>query len=265
MRTRAILTFGSCLVLAFGVQALPPRSARPVACPCRCPSPGYLDRPAFALDWEKRGPSSAYVPQPGDVMFSTTNIIVYRLGHYATGAGEPTHSALVYRRRDGQLAILEAGPFDGLRIESLDLPSHLKAYEDRGRVWIRPRSVPLTEEQSRRLTEFAEKQVGKRFALLRLWAQITPFRARGPIRTALLGKPHGPDRSSFYCAELCIEAFVAAGAVDPATARPSATYPSDFFFDTSRNPWLNAHFKLGPNGWGVPSRWRSSPLPLSPG
>lgn len=264
MRRTTILSVGLCLILAISVEALPIRASRLKPCPCPCQGAGYLDQPAFALDWQKRGPSTVYVPQPGDVMFSTTNIIVYRLGHYATGAGEPTHSALVYRRRDGQTAILEAGPFDGLRIETLDLPSHLKAYEGRGRVWIRPRSVPLTEEQSWRLTEFAEKQVGKRFALLRLWAQVTPFRARGPIRTAILGKPHGPDRSSFYCAELCIEAFVAAGALDPACARPSATYPSDFFFDTSRNPWLNANFKLGPNGWGVPSRWRSEPLLASP-
>jgi hypothetical protein len=127
------------------------------------------------------------------------------------------------------MAILEAGPNDTLRCRTLDLVPHLKEYVDGGhRVWIRRRCIPLTPEQSARLTEFALSADGKRFAIGRLGLQLTPFRTRGLIRTWFVGMPHG-DRTSYFCSELVTESCVAAGILEYERTRPSATYPHDLF------------------------------------
>ncbi len=41
---------------------------------------------------------------------------------------------------------------------------------------------------------------------------------------------------------------------DADTARPSATFPRDLFFDRSLNPYLNRHPPLG-DGWDPPALW----------
>ena len=221
---------------------------------------GFLDRPAFDLDGDTfRPPQVPYEPQPGDIMFSISRYLIYRLGHTASGAGEPSHSGVIFRRPDGSLAVLEAGPFDIPLIRSMDLIPYVSAYHNRGRAWIRTRCVALTPEQSCRLTEFAVKQEDKPFARLRLYRQITPIRSRGPLRTEFIGGPHGADRVSYFCSEMCAEALVYAGLIAPGDARPAATYPHELFFDDSRVPFLNRHFKLGPAGWNPPARWRPHP------
>ena len=127
-------------------------------------------------------------------------------------------------------------------------------------MWVRRRAVPLTPEQSARLTEFALSCDGKRFGIGRLALQLTPLRTRGPVRTAFVGKPHGLDRQSYFCSELVVEAMVYAGLIDGRTARPSATYPRDLFFDASINRYLDKHLKLYPD-WDPPARWTSTPMP----
>jgi len=220
---------------------------------------GFLDRPAFSLEDCFRGPQSPYCPQPGDIMFSETRTVGYLVGHTLAGAGPPSHSGWVFRRPDGSLAVIEAGPFDVPLIRSMDLVRHLVAYANRKRVFVRPRCVPLTPEQDCRLTEFSCKQEGKPFARLRMYRQITPLKPRGPIKTEFLGRPHGPDLRGYFCGEMTAEAFVYAGLVPAADARPAATYPHELFFDDSRIPFLNRHFKLGRAGWNPPSRWRPHP------
>jgi hypothetical protein len=86
---------------------------------------------------------------------------------------------------------------------------------------------------------------------------MTPFRSRGPLRTYVMGGPHG-ERSSYFCSELVMESCVAAGILDPATTRPAATYPRDLFFDGSINVYLNKHLNLSA-GWNPPARWTSRP------
>jgi hypothetical protein len=88
------------------------------------------------------------------------------------------------------------------------------------------------------------------------------------VRTRWVGAPHG-ERRSYFCSELVVEACIAAGLTDPATARPAATYPRDLFFDRSPNPYLDEHPPLG-DGWEPPARWTEHPdqaeaLPLAPG
>jgi hypothetical protein len=80
----------------------------------------------------------------------------------------------------GQLGVLEAGPHDTLHVEIIKLLPNLQEYEREGPVWIRQRTVPLSQEQSARLTAFALGASGKWFAVLRIVVQVTPFRTRGP-------------------------------------------------------------------------------------
>lgn len=218
--------------------------------------PSHLYQPAYSLKACPE-PAVAYTPQPGDVLLATDKNRFWKVTHDLALAFEPHNSAVVFARRDGTLAVLEAGPNDTLWIRCLDLWPHLKEYHDKGPVWIRKRKTPLTPEQSCRLTEFASAQEGKRFALMRLGLQLTPFRPRGPVRTFFVGKPHG-ERNKYYCSELVTEALVAAGALDPERTRPSATYPHDLFFDRSFNPYINRNLPLACD-WEPPARWTDCP------
>jgi len=163
----------------------------------------------------------------------------------------------VFLRSDGRLGLIEAGPFNSIKVEVMDPIEHMKAHVRAGdKVWVRRRRVPLTPEQSAQLTAFLERQEGKPFAVLRLLGQMTPFRSRGPLRTWFVGKPHG-DREEYFCSELVTESCVAAGLIDGTTARPAATYPRDLFFGRSFNLYLDKHLTL--DDWEPPARWSECP------
>src|SRR5262245_57248850 len=171
----------------------------PPAAPSAEPD-SYLYQPAAKLDHVLRGPPVAYVPQPGDIVLAAANNLLSHIGHIAAGTGFPNHSAIIFARTDGSLAILEAGPHgrlrDGMTIN--DLMPELVSYESEGRLWIRRRKVPLTPEESARLTEFAYKEEGKRFAVVRIYLQPTPLRSRMPLLTPFVGKSD-PDKQSYFC------------------------------------------------------------------
>lgn len=225
------------------------------------PAGSYLYQPAYCLDHYLRLPATPYAPQPGDLFFAVTPSKFMRTGHHLAGAADPHHSGIVFARPDGSLAVLEAGPFNTVYVSGWDALEHLSAYEKCERVWMRARRCPLTGEQSRCLTSFCMAQVGKRFATLRVAGQLTPFRSRGPCRTEYCGKVQG-DREAWFCAELVVEALVAAGLLNPQTARPAATYPRDLFFDQSPNPWLDQHLDLS-SGWRPPAQWARVPYDQS--
>jgi hypothetical protein len=218
----------------------------------------FLYQPAYCTADVRLAPARPYLPQPGDIFLASDRGLIARACHWLVGAAGVHHSGIVCARPDGSLAILEAGPFNTLRVRTLDVLPHLRGHEERGeKVWVRQRRVPLTPEQSARLTAWALAQDGKRFAVVRLGAQLTPLRSRGPLRTYLVGGPHG-ERRNYFCSELVMESCVAAGLVDPAGARPAATYPRDLFMDRSHNPFLNRHLDLSPC-WFPPARWASCP------
>jgi hypothetical protein len=225
------------------------------------PTPGpqgsYLYQPAYSVDEERRAPAEPYVPQPGDIIFTSDKKWYWELTFCLACTGAPHHASLVFARPDGRLAMLEAGPHDNPIVALLDLLPNLYDYEKRERIWVRRRRVPLTPEQSAKLTAFALAQENKPFAIFRLAVQLTPFRTRGLVRTWWVGTPQG-ERHSYFCSELVMETCVAVGLIDPATARPSATYPRDMFFDHSLNPYLNKHLNLA-DGWLPPARWTSNP------
>ncbi len=220
------------------------------------PPGSYLWQPAFKEDQILRAPTRPYTPQPGDIVMSADGSVFWKTMHNLAGTSHPTHSMIVFRMPDGQTGVLEGGPHDTLKCRVLEPLPHMFTYEAEGRVWVRARACPLTAEQSARLTEFALATDGREFGIGRLALQLTPFRTRGPLRTAFVGKPNGLDRDSYYCSELVVEACVYAGLMDARTARPSATYPRDIFMDHSLNPYLNKHLKLAP-AWDPPARWTS--------
>jgi hypothetical protein len=217
----------------------------------------FLYEPAFCIDDVLRGTPQAYVPEPGDIMLRLDNWRFWRVTHFLALAFDPNGSGIVFARPDGTLAVLEAGPSDTLWVGTPDLLPHLAEYAAEGKVWIRKRRIPLTPEQSCRLTQFALAEDGKRFALGRLAGQLTPLRSRGPVRTCFLAHPRG-DRGSYFCSELVCEACVAAGLLDPARTRPAATYPRDLFFGRSLNPFIDKHLDINAS-WFLPARWVCAP------
>src|SRR5262245_5197070 len=76
----------------------------------------YLYRPSYQFDDALRLPAEPYLPQPGDIMLATDVSRFWTLTHNLAFAGQPHNSAIVFRRPDGSLAILEAGPNDTVRI-----------------------------------------------------------------------------------------------------------------------------------------------------
>jgi hypothetical protein len=226
--------------------------------PHEAPIGSYLYEPSYCMEAGCVGKARPYLPQPGDVMLATDKNFFWKLTHDMAFAFEPHNSALIIARPDGCLAVLEAGPNDCLWIHALDMLPHLKEYADKGPVWIRKRKTPLTPDQCAALTDFGMRQVGKRFALLRLGVQLTVFRDRGPLRTEYVGGPHG-DRRQYYCSELVLESLVAAGLVDCTTTRPSATYPHELFFDESCNLYIRNHLPLI-HDWEPPARWVPCPV-----
>ncbi len=218
---------------------------------------GYLDQPAYSIDKERRGPSSRYVPQPGDVLLMSNPNLAWSVAYFISGTGAPGHSALVARMEDGKLGLVEAGFNDQPFVKFTSLEDRLREYP--GTIWVRQRKAPITYEQSRSLTQYGQTIDGKRYGVLRLLGQLTPFRARGPIRTRFIGKPKG-IRSSYICSEAVLEGLVMAGLLDAETTRPSSTYPRDMFFDKSLNPYIDSHVPLA-DDWEVPALWRPDPTP----
>jgi hypothetical protein len=234
--------------------------------PASGPEPGqesYLYQPAYSLDDELRFPAEPYAPQPGDIFLATDQEWWAVAGHWLAGGAGVHHSGIMFRRSDGRMALLEAGPFNSVIVETMDPYEHMRAHVACGdKVWVRRRRVPLTPEQSARLTAFIEAQDGKPFAVMRLLGQVTVFRSRGPLRTYFIAHPHG-SRDSYFCSELVMESCCAAGLVDPETTRPSATYPRDLFFGRSYNLYLDTHLNLEPC-WFPPARWTEQPAVLTP-
>ncbi len=223
----------------------------------RAPAAAYLYQPSYSKE-DCPGPVRPYLPQPGDIILTTDRSRIIRAGHWLVGCDGVHHSALVFAQPDGSLAVLEAGPFNSLRVEIVDLMYLLTRHDERGEnVWIRQRRMLLTAEQSAKLTAWALAQNGKRFAGLRMLGQLTVFRSRGPLRTHFIGGPHG-ERSSYFCSELVMESCVAAGIWDAARARPAATYPRDLFTDRSTNAFLREHLDLSAC-WFPPARWTLYP------
>jgi hypothetical protein len=248
--TPGVDVFGGARADPLGPKAYPPVYV-PAEAPC-----GYLYRPAVDLNVVPRLPAVKYAPQAGDVLLLSDPDPLFDVLYVFAKSGMPGHCALVVTMPDGRPGMLEAGfsftPFT--RLTPLDYALNLYA----GRVWVRPRQTPLTPEQDRRLTEFAVTADGGKYNMGKFANQLTFFRSRNPVVTRFVGKPVGPGRS-YTCVQIVVEALVYAGAVDARTARPSATYAQDLFYDRARNPYIDRHPPLAGLGWGEPQLW--TPIP----
>ena len=216
---------------------------------------GHLYQSAYSLDRQPRLPAEEYVPQPGDLFLPSDPSPLWRVAYAMAGTNLPSHSALIVTLPDGTPAVLEAGSGSKAVVALTPLRTWLCEYK--GKVWIRRRKTPITAEQSALLTEFALLNDKKFYAILRFMGQVTPFRARGYYRTTYIGKPHG-IRRTYYCSEIVLEGMVYAGLMDRETARPTATYPRDMFFDHSRIPHIDRHLGLACD-WHVPAFWTWCP------
>src|SRR5437868_12605830 len=76
------------------------------------PVPSYLYQPSYCMDKSLRGPAEPYCPRPGDIMLATDGNLFWKITHDLALAFEPHNSAIFFSRRDGSLALLEAGPND---------------------------------------------------------------------------------------------------------------------------------------------------------
>jgi hypothetical protein len=233
-----------------GTKPIPAAAVNPAAVT------GFLYQPAYSVDRLPRPPATPYSPKPGDLLLLSDPTPVYTLLYALAGTGRPGHGGLVVALPDGRLGVLEAGWNDTTWTRVTPLEWRLNEYP--GTVWVRERLVPLTPDQSARLSEFAALAADRRYGMARFAGQLTPFRGRGPLRTFVVGRPIGPGRR-YHCAQALVEALVYAGLADARTTRPAATYPQDLFFDDSRNPYLRRHPPLAAGGWQVPALWTRCP------
>ena len=168
----------SALALSFALvptgDPTGPRKYPTVYVPAEAPF-GYLYQPAVDLHPIARFPAATYEPKPGDVLLlSDTNLfwtVLYRIAL----TGKPGHSAVVVRMADGRLGAFEAGYNDTIWMRLTPLDYRLNEYH--GTIWIRPRLEPLTPEQDRRLTEFAEV-----LATGTMPSAASPFNSRHSVR-----------------------------------------------------------------------------------
>jgi hypothetical protein len=160
-----------------------------------------------------------YQPQPGDiVVYDDFNRFFHFLFQFADTA-PPTHAAMVIARSDGKPALLElTGPrVITAHVVIMDVEERFRNYP--GVIMVRRVREPLTAEQSHDLTQFAESQVGKGFALPRVALMITPFCPRSGLRKELFGHTY-QSRNRWFCSELVVAACSAAKLIDGKTCCP---------------------------------------------
>jgi hypothetical protein len=180
--------------------------------------------PDNTVSWEREN----YLPQAGDLLLFNDHNKAVQLLYRIVGSGGPSHSAIIFRRSDGQHALLEAGPDLKQKVFILQVLPRLQSYH--GTVLMRRLKTPLTAEQSAKLTDFSQAQEGKPYAMVRLILQGTPFRPRGPLRRNLFGRTM-LDRNRWTCCELTGAAATAAGILDPKVHFANCMYPRDFAYD----------------------------------
>ena len=172
-----------------------------------------------------------YVPEPGDIVLYDDNNKLFHFAFKLANTAPPTHTAIVIARADGSSALLDlTGPrVISATVHVLDVEPRLASYQ--GTIMVRRLRQPLTADQSRELTQFAEAQLGKAFAWHRVLLQGTPFcRLHRLLRHALFGHTY-LNRDRWFCSELVIAAGAAAHLIDPKAYCANAIYPRDLAVD----------------------------------
>jgi hypothetical protein len=191
-------------------------------------STGYLKIEPKKVPGKSQHEVIAYRPREGDLVFYDDRHVIWTLLFIWAGTGPPLHMGIVVKKDNGSLAVLEAGPDDTVRVALMDLDKRLRQFHHdfQGTITIRRCKKTLGKEQSKALTQFAQAQTNKRYAVGRLLLQGTSFRSRGPIREKLLGKTY-LDRDSWICSELAVAAGTVVKLFDPTAVHANVTYPRD--------------------------------------
>jgi hypothetical protein len=170
-------------------------------------------------------PAAVFAPQEGDLIFFTKDTKIYTILYPLVRSFHPFHSGIIVRRVTGELAVLEDGG-EGHRTATLQpaLDRMQNEYQNgKARIWVRKRLTPLTLEQSRALTAFAEGQFGRTFASTGALAKL-----------AIPGRPMArsyPDQPTWFCSEIVAQAMVSAALFPADRVRPQAVTPYDLMRD----------------------------------
>jgi hypothetical protein len=172
----------------------------------------------------------AYEPQPGDLVLYDDSKPFRHLLFKLSGTAPPTHAAMVIADRTGKPALLElTGPtIISAKVQIMNVEDRFNSYP--GYILVRRIRQPMHAAQRCELTRFAEAQVGKGFALPRVFLQGTPFCARIGLRQALFGKTYY-DRNRWFCSEMVVAACCKAQLFDSRVLHANATLPRDLAFD----------------------------------
>lgn len=170
-------------------------------------------------------PPATFVPQEGDLIFFTKDTKIYTILYPLVRSFHPFHSGIVVRRITGDLAVLEDGG-EGHRTATLQ-PVITRMYNEfehgKARVWVRKLKTPVTREQSRALTAFAEGQFGREFSsTFTLVKLAVPFR---PLPRST------PDQKTWFCSEIVAQAMVSGGLFPANRVRPQAVTPYELMRD----------------------------------
>jgi hypothetical protein len=169
-----------------------------------------------------------YHPQPGDLVLFDSHDPVMAKAYSYSGTGAPLHAGIVFYRKDGTTAILEAGTNAVMKVFIFDLDSRLHDFD--GTILIRCPRKPLSKEQADRLCEFAIAQEGKPYALGRAVMHANPLRPRSGWFPQTFGKTV-LDRDRWICSELAVAAATTAGLLDPNLHPANMMLPRDLCYD----------------------------------
>jgi hypothetical protein len=166
-----------------------------------------------------------YVPQPGDLVLFHHHSYAVNALYYLGFCGGTTHSGIVVAHPRGGVVMLEAPFLEPVTF--VDLASRVAAYK--GRVEIRRRKIPLTEQQSARLTAFACAQLGKPFHLPGMLLPTVTWPLDLFQDHCVSDKELNPP--NWICSELVIAATIAAGLVTPCGVKPACVCADDLRTD----------------------------------
>jgi hypothetical protein len=189
----------------------------------------------------------SYAAREGDLIFFHSHNPAWNFLYRLAGTEPPDHSGMVVCLPDGTPALLEAGPLGVPRVRLS--PWWPRLHDFPGSVWVRRFRGRLSRQRSAALTRFALAQVGKAYAVVRLFMQLTPFCARRWWKSRAntdLG------RRTWFCSELLVASATVAGLVDPQRMPANTVYPRDIVddcrLDISHAWWRAALWRAGAPG-----------------
>jgi len=191
--------------------------------------PELTERPSYLFNMTDTPMRAArYSPQPGDILlFDDHNPVTAKIYRWF-GTGGPLHAGIVFRKSDGSMATLEAGTNAVMKVFNFDLEPRLHGFD--GTILVRRLSKPLSDEQSRRLTDFAQAQEGKPYAIGRVILHMMPLRPRMTLLTPIFGRTV-LDRDRWICSELVVASLASVGVLDGDVYPANAIVPRDLCYD----------------------------------